>query len=72
MKLAHELIILFWQTICFRQEIERVVSVNASLFRDIYAKSIFSSYFITLREVIDLLIFVQTFIEVRFAGTAGP
>lgn len=49
-----------------------MLSVNVSLFCDIYAKSIFSSYFITLRKVIDLLIFVQAFIEVRFASAAGP
>ena len=39
---------------------------------DIIAKSVLSCNFVALRKVIDLLIFVKSFIDVRLATTGTP
>jgi hypothetical protein len=49
----------------------KLTSAKPLLHLDIVeAKSVFSGDFITLREVVDPLIFVQTFIQVALAGRA--
>lgn len=35
-------------------------------------KTIFSCYFVALREVIDFLVFVETFVEITLARTRAP
>ena len=38
----------------------------------IYAQTVFAGYFMTLREMVYLLEFVQAFVQVWFAGAAAP
>ena len=53
-------------------EIEILLSILFLHADHIVTKSIFSRDFVTLREMIDLLIFIETFVEVALAWTGWP
>jgi len=55
-----------------RQEVERCLSKPVLHPVDVDRKLVFSSQFERLREMINLLILVQTFVKVAFASTAAP
>ena len=63
---------LVWQYIGVRNEIERSLSEFFLHPHHVIAKSIFPGDFIALREMIDLLVFVQAFVEVALAGRGAP
>lgn len=67
-----EIPILIWEDISIRNEIEVFPAVLILEFDVIVAKAVFPCYFITRREMVYFLIFVQAFIEVRLAGRRGP
>jgi len=63
---------LIWQDIGVWDEVELTPAKSLLHFDVVEAKSVFSGDFVTLREVVDSLIFVQTFINVALAGRARP
>jgi hypothetical protein len=58
---------LIWKNVGVRDEIEILLSILFLHSDHIVTKSIFSCNFITLREMIDLLIFIEALIEVALA-----
>ena len=60
------------QDVSVRDEIELRSTKTLLHLNIVETKSVFSGDFVTLREVVDALKFVQTLIEITFAGTSRP
>lgn len=67
-----ELTKLVRKDVGIRNEVEVLLSKPFLHSHDVEAKPILSSDFMTLREMIDLLIFVQAFIEIALATRRAP
>jgi len=67
LKVRVELSELIWQNICIRDKIEEGFSMLLLHFYNILAEVVLAGNFVTLREMIYLLVLVQTFVEVALA-----
>ena len=63
---------LVWQNVCVRAKVKRGLAETLLQPHDIEAKSILTSDLIRLREVVYLLVLVETFVLVAFAGARAP
>lgn len=55
-----------------RNEIKVLSSIFVLQFNIVIAKSVFPGYFIAGGEVVDLLVLIESFVEVRLARRRGP
>jgi hypothetical protein len=60
------------EDVCVRREVERTLAVSFLHAHHVEAKAVLASDFVTLRELVDLLVFVETFELVRLASTRTP
>jgi len=67
-----EISILIWKDISIRNKIEVFPAVLILKFDIVVAKPVFSCYFITGREMVYFLIFIQAFIQIALTGRRGP
>lgn len=72
MKVRVEISELIWQNIGIRDYIEIIFVEFILHLYDVVTETIFASKFIRLREVIDLLVFIQSFVLAWFHALAGP
>lgn len=61
-----------WQNVGVGYKIEVLLAITLLHTDDVEAKSIFPGDLVRLWEVINLLVLVQTFIQVTLAGTRRP
>ena len=63
---------LVWQNVGVRHEVKVLLAVSFLHSDDIETQPVFPGDFVTLREVIDLLVLVETFIQITFATARRP
>ena len=70
--MSMEVMKLIRQDVSVRNEIKLRPAKSLLHLYIVETKSVFSGDFVALREVVDALKFVQTLIEITFAGTSRP
>lgn len=63
---------LVWEDVSVGDKVKLVLSIALLHFHYVLTQLVFPSYFVTGREVVYLLVLIQTFIQVGFARRIGP
>ena len=61
-----------WQDVSIRSEVKVLLAISLLHPNKVKAQPIFTCYLMTLREMVDLLIFIQAFIQIALAATRTP